>query len=71
MGVNTVGLTGFIQPGYSALPNTRLPFRIALGSADVYGDHRSVDGYGLDVDIVLDGQAAWNEAGLARLLRAL
>jgi len=35
------------------LPHTGLPYRIALGRSDFYGDNRSVDGYGLDVDIVL------------------
>ncbi len=52
-GVNTFGVAQFIQPGYFVLPNSRLPFRIALGTADHYGDARSFDGYGIDVDIVL------------------
>jgi len=52
-GVNTYGVGQFIQPGYFVLPNTRLPFRIALGTSDAFGDGRSFDGYGLDVDIVL------------------
>jgi hypothetical protein len=42
-----------IQPGYSVLPHTGLHYRIALGRSDPYGDNRSVDGYGLDVDLVL------------------
>jgi hypothetical protein len=42
-----------IQPGYSVLPHTGLRYRIALGRSDPYGDNRSVDGYGLDVDVVL------------------
>lgn len=52
-GDNTFGVGQFIQPGYSVLPNTGLPFRIALGYSNFYGDNRSYDGYGLDVDIVL------------------
>ena len=52
-GVNTFGVGQFIQPGYSVLPHTGLPFRIALGMSNFYGDSRSYDGYGLDVDIVV------------------
>ena len=55
-GVNTYGVGQFIQPGYFVLPNTRLAFRVALGTSDMYGDGRSFDGYGLDVDIVLATQ---------------
>lgn len=52
-GTNTYGVLGFIQPGYSVLPHTGLPYRIALGRSNIYGDNRSVDGYGLDVDVVI------------------
>jgi hypothetical protein len=52
-GDNTFGVGQFIQPGYSFLPHTGLMYRIALGNSNLYGDNRSVDGYGLDVDIVL------------------
>jgi hypothetical protein len=52
-GSNTYGLCQLIQPGYSVLPHTGLRYRIALGRSDYYGDNRSVDGYGLDVDLVL------------------
>ena len=53
VGTNTYGLCQMIQPGYSVLPHTGLPYRIAQGRSDFYGDNRSVDGYGLDVDVVL------------------
>jgi hypothetical protein len=53
VGVNTYGVCQMIQPGYSVLPQTGLRYRIALGRSDPYGDNRSVDGYGLDVDVVL------------------
>jgi hypothetical protein len=53
VGVNTFGLAQFTQPGYSVLPHTGLGYRLALGTSDLYGDDRSVDGYGLDVDVVL------------------
>jgi len=52
-GTNTYGVCQMIQPGYSVLPHTGLRYRIALGRSDPYGDDRSVDGYGLDVDVVL------------------
>jgi C-terminal processing protease CtpA/Prc len=70
-GQNTYGVAQFIQPGYSVLPNTRLPFRIALGTADAYGDGRSFDGYGLDVDVLLDGAAASTDDGLLHLVEEL
>ena len=53
VGTNTYGVCQLIQPGYSVLPHTGLRYRIALGRSDPYGDNRSVDGYGLDVDVVL------------------
>lgn len=53
VGTNTYGVGGFIQPGYFFLPNTKLMFRLARGASDLYGDNRSFDGYGLDVDVLL------------------
>jgi C-terminal processing protease CtpA/Prc len=53
VGANTYGVCQMIQPGYSVLPRTGLHYRIALGRSDPYGDNRSVDGYGLDVDVML------------------
>jgi hypothetical protein len=67
VGVNTAGVGQFIQPGYSLLPHTGLPYRIALGRSDMYGDGRSFDGYGLDVDVVLPHPESWGDADLARL----
>lgn len=54
-GSNTLGIMQFTQPGYSVLPHTGLAYRLALGTSDIYGDGRSVDGYGLDVDILIPG----------------
>lgn len=54
-GSNTFGIMQFTQPGYSVLPHTGLAYRLALGTSDLYGDGRSVDGYGLDVDILIPG----------------
>lgn len=53
VGVNTYGVGQFVQPGYSVLPHTGLPYRISLGQSDFFGDGRSFDGYGLDVDLIL------------------
>lgn len=70
-GVNTVGVAQFIQPGYFVLPNTRLPFRLALGTADGYGDGRSFDGYGFDVDIVLATQKDQSPESIVALAERL
>jgi hypothetical protein len=66
-GVNTLGVAQFVQPGYFILPHTRLPFRIALGASDNYGDGRSFDGYGFDVDIVLSSEADMSPESIIRL----
>jgi hypothetical protein len=49
------------------LGQTRLPFRIALGTSDPYGDGRSADGYGLDVDVVLPTEASATPGAILRL----
>jgi hypothetical protein len=67
-GGNTYGVGQFIQPGYSVLPATGLKYRIALGRSDMYGDNRSFDGYGLDVDILVpevDSLQKWQLRALA------
>ena len=53
IGSNTFGIMQFLQPVHSVLPHTGLEYRFALGRSNFYGDNRSVDGYGLDVDVVL------------------
>lgn len=70
-GVNSYGVAQFIQPGYFVLPNTRLPFRVALGTADDYGDNQSFDGYGFDVDILLPTQEEMSAENILRLARRL
>jgi len=66
-GVNTYGLGQFIQPGYSVLPHTGLAYRIAQGRSNHYGDDRSYDGYGLDVDVVLPEVNTLNPEQLSEL----
>jgi C-terminal processing protease CtpA/Prc len=70
-GENTFGVGQFIQPGYLSLPHSHLEFRIAMGMSDNYGDGRSFDGYGLDVDIVLDSEEAQSAAAILRLAETL
>jgi len=70
-GENTYGVGQFIQPGYLILPHSRLKFRIAMGMSDDYGDGRSFDGYGLDVDIVLDSEEAQSATAILRLAETL
>jgi hypothetical protein len=70
-GVNTFGVAQYIQPGYFVLPNTRLPFRVALGTSDNYGDDRSFDGYGFDVDIVLASKQDQSPESILRLAERL
>ena len=71
MGSNTFGMTQFIQPGYSVLPHSGLEYSIALGTSNIYGDNRSVDGYGLDVDVVLPEVDALNPEQLLELARVV
>jgi len=71
VGTNTFGIAQFIQPGYSVLPHTSLPYSISLGESDFYGDRRSFDGYGLDVDIIIpdiDGTSKDHLRHLAELI---
>jgi hypothetical protein len=70
-GVNTYGVAQYIQPGNFLLPHSRLPFRIALGTSDLYGDGRSVDGYGLDVDVLLPGEADQSAERITKLAELL
>lgn len=53
VGQNTFGVVQYTQPGYGILPHTRVGFRLATGVGDLYGDQRSLDGFGLDVDVLL------------------
>ena len=68
VGTNSGGICQYIQPGLGVLPNTRLAFRFALGERDVYGDGRSVDGHGLDVDVLLREDQGWTPERVAKLL---
>lgn len=70
-GTSTFGVMGFSQPGYFVLPRSRVPFRIALSRTDAYGDERSVDGYGIAVDVLLpaaQSQSLQSVTALGQLL---
>lgn len=71
VGENTRGVGQFIQPGYSVLPATGLKYRIALGRSDMYGDNRSFDGYGLDVDILVPKVDSLKKTQLPALAEAV
>ena len=70
-GENTFGVAQFIRPAYFVLPHTRVPFRLAMGASDMYGDGRSVDGYGLDVDVVFRTAADFSAENVLALARRL
>ena len=70
-GQNTYGVAQFIQPGYFVLPNTRHVFRVALGTSDLYGDQRSFDGYGFDVDVLLTTRESQTPAAILQLAERL
>lgn len=70
-GTSTYGSLGFSRPGYFVLPHSRVPFRLALGRADPYGDGRSVDGYGIAVDVLLPTAQAQSTQSLAALAKLL
>lgn len=70
-GQNTYGLIGFTQPGEFMLPHTHVFFGVATSYIDAYGDGRSANAYGLDVDVVLPAQADWRKSSILALARAL
>lgn len=70
-GESTFGALGFAQQGSFVLPHSRVPFRLALSRTDPYGDGRSVEGYGLSVDVLLSTSAAQQRDALVSLARAL
>lgn len=70
-GESTYGVMGFTQPGYFVLPHSRVPFRLALSRTDQYGDGRSVDGYGISVDVLLPSAQSQSQESLTALAQLL
>lgn len=70
-GSNTFGVLQFVQPGMMILSNTKIPFTVARGFSDLYGDNRSIDGYGIDVDVVFTDEDSHSEQGVVWLAKQL
>ncbi len=70
-GTNTFGGSQFVQPGYFVLPHSRLPFRMALQQSDFYGDQRSFDGHGFNVDVLLLSQQSQSQEAILTLAERL
>lgn len=70
-GSNTFGVTGFTQPGFLLLPHTRIAFQLATSLSDNYGDGRSENGYGLDVDVALPTPSDWSGKSILALAERL
>jgi hypothetical protein len=70
-GTSTAGTIGFLQPGMFVLPHSRLPFMLAQGYSDVYGDGRSQAGYGLSVDVLLATKESQSISSLKALAEAI
>jgi hypothetical protein len=70
-GTSTAGVMGFSQPGLFVLPFSRVPFMLATALHDSYGDGRSVDGYGVPVDVLLPTAQSQQMSSLIALARAL
>lgn len=70
-GTSTYGVMGFTQPGYFVLPHSRVPFRIALSRTNAYDDERSVDGYGITVDVLLPTAQSQSQQSLTALAQLL
>jgi C-terminal processing protease CtpA/Prc len=70
-GTSTAGVMGFSRPGMFVLPYSRVPFMLALQLTDPYGDSRSIDGYGIPVDVLLATAQAQSMDSVIALARAL
>jgi C-terminal processing protease CtpA/Prc len=70
-GTSTAGVMGFSRPGMFVLPYSRVPFMLALQLSDPYGDSRSIDGYGIPVDVLLATPQAQRMDSIMALARAL
>jgi hypothetical protein len=70
-GESTFGIMGFAQPGDFVLPYSGVPFRLSIGRTDPYGDGRSVDGYGITVDVLLSTGHSSSLQSLGNLARLL
>jgi hypothetical protein len=70
-GTSTAGVMGFSRPGMFVLPYSRVPFMLALARTDPYGDSRSIDGYGIPVDVLLATPQSQSMTSIIALAQAL
>jgi hypothetical protein len=70
-GVNTFGANQFSQTGHFILPYSRLPLRIAMAETDFYGDQRSFDGHGFNVDVLLPTEQSQSTEAILSLAERL
>jgi hypothetical protein len=70
-GVNTFGSSQFFRLGRFILPYSRLPFRLASSESDFYGDQRSFDGYGFNVDVLLPTEQSQSTEAIVNLAERL
>jgi hypothetical protein len=70
-GVNTFGSSQFFRTGRFILPYSRLPFRLASSESDFYGDQRSFDGYGFNVDVLLPTERSQSIEAIVNLAERL
>ena len=53
------------------MPYSRLAFRLASSESDFYGDGRSFDGYGLNVDVLLPTEQSQSVEAIVNLAERL
>jgi hypothetical protein len=70
-GANTAGMAQFAQPGRLVLPHTGVSFRMATAIADIYGDNRQFDGYGLNADLLIPDGHPLDRSALLNLVSSL
>jgi hypothetical protein len=70
-GVSSYGVDEYGFPATLILPRTKVGFRIARELDDSYGDGRSFDGRGYEVDYLLDAEETQTAEYLAEFARSL
>jgi hypothetical protein len=71
VGTNTMGICQYTVPRTSILPFTNTQVRIAEGMSELFGDQRSVDGFGLPVDLLLTTKESQSAHGIEDLVLKL
>ncbi|HVE84579.1 MAG TPA: hypothetical protein VND93_17100 [Myxococcales bacterium] len=70
-GTATAGRVEYAEPGRLVLPHTRVPFQVALARRELFSDGRSVDGYGLPPDVLIEDEEGWSPDSLRAFGRSL